>query len=636
MNIIVIGGGAAGLMAAGTAAEQGANVTLFETNEKVGRKLFITGKGRCNVCNDCDAQEVLRNVPVNPRFLYSALGAFSPADVKAFFEEKGVALKTERGNRVFPVSDRASDIIDALFLWVRRTGVSIVHASVSDLIMQDGRVTGVRAGRKSWPADRVIVATGGASYPQTGSTGGGYRFAREAGHSVVPANPSLVPLVESGETCRSLMGLSLRNVQLTVFENEKKIYTDFGEMLFTHFGLSGPLVLSASAHMRHFGSKSYRVEIDLKPALDEKTLDKRLLSDFDKHKNSDFVNALGELLPRKIIPAVIEKSGIDPREKVNTITKKQRASLLRVLKCFPVEISGKRPIAEAIVTTGGVSVREVSPKTMESKKCSGLYFAGEVLDVDAYTGGFNLQIAWSTAVWPVCPPHRRRNKHEIRFCCDRRPFGAGKSTVARAAAAQLGYVYVDTGAMYRTIGLAVCRRGIPGEDTEGIRSVLPDIRVGITYENGAQHVLLNGEDVSSEIRTPEIAYYASRVSAVPEVREFLLNTQRDMAKNGNILMDGRDIGTVILPDAPVKIFLTASAESRAERRYRELAEKGQQVTMESVLHDINERDRQDMNRAIAPLRQAEDAVLLDTSALTLEESIASVLRIIREKTEENK
>ena len=396
MNIIVIGGGAAGLMAAGTAAEQGANVTLFETNEKVGRKLFITGKGRCNVCNDCDAQEVLRNVPVNPRFLYSALGGFSPADVKAFFEEKGVALKTERGNRVFPVSDRAADIIDALFLWVKRTGVSIVHGTVSDVIIENGRVTGVRVGKKTYPADRVIVATGGASYPQTGSTGDGYRFAREAGHTVVPANPSLVPLVEKGETCRELMGLSLRNVQLTVFENEKKIYTDFGEMLFTHFGLSGPLVLSASAHMRHIGSKNYRVEIDLKPALDEKTLDKRLLSDFDKHKNSDFVNALGELLPRKIIPAVIEKSGIDPREKVNAITKKQRASLLRVLKAFPVEISGKRPIAEAIITTGGVSVREVSPKTMESKKCSGLYFAGEVLDVDAYTGGFNLQIAWAT------------------------------------------------------------------------------------------------------------------------------------------------------------------------------------------------------------------------------------------------
>lgn len=395
-KIVVVGGGAAGMMAAGMAAQAGAHVTLLEQNGRPGKKLLITGKGRCNVTNDCAWQDVLQNVPTNPRFLYSALAGFSPADARAFFEQYGCALKTERGNRVFPVSDRASDIIDALFLWVRRTGVSIIHASVSDLIMQDGRVTGVRAGKKTCLADRVIVATGGASYPQTGSTGDGYRFAREAGHSVVPANPSLVPLVESGETCRSLMGLSLRNVQLTVFENEKKIYTDFGEMLFTHFGLSGPLVLSASAHMRHFGSKSYRVEIDLKPALDEKTLDKRLLSDFDKHKNSDFVNALGELLPRKIIPAVIEKSGIDPREKVNTITKKQRASLLRVLKCFPVEISGKRPIAEAIVTTGGVSVREVSPKTMESKKCSGLYFAGEVLDVDAYTGGFNLQIAWST------------------------------------------------------------------------------------------------------------------------------------------------------------------------------------------------------------------------------------------------
>ena len=396
MNIIVIGGGAAGLMAAGTAAEQGAQVTLLETNEKVGRKLFITGKGRCNVCNNCDVQEVLRNVPVNPRFLYSALGRFGPADVMDFFENHGVALKTERGNRVFPQSDKAADIIDALFLWVKKAGVTIVHTTADELLVEDGVLTGVRAGHKTYKADRVIVATGGASYPQTGSTGDGYRFARQAGHTVVPANPSLVPLVEDGDTCQKLMGLSLRNVQLTVYENEKKLYSDFGEMLFTHFGLSGPLVLSASAHMRHFGSKKYRVEIDLKPALDEKTLDKRLLADFDKHKNSDFINALGELLPKKIIPVVIEKSGIDPREKVNSITKAQRAALLRVLKAFPVEISGKRPIAEAIITTGGVSVREVSPKTMESKKLPHLYFAGEVLDVDAYTGGFNLQIAWST------------------------------------------------------------------------------------------------------------------------------------------------------------------------------------------------------------------------------------------------
>ena len=395
MNIIVIGGGAAGLMAAGTAAECGARVTLFETNEKVGRKLFITGKGRCNVCNDCDVQGVLQNVPVNPRFLYSALGCFSPADVMAFFENHGVPLKTERGNRVFPVSDKSADIIDALFTWVKRSGVTIVHETVESLALQDGRVTGVQAHGRVYPADRVIVATGGASYPQTGSTGDGYRFARTAGHKIVSPNGSLVPLVTPGG-CEALMGLSLRNVQVTVFENNKKIWSDFGEMLFTHFGLSGPLILSASAHMRHFGSKGYHIEIDLKPALDEKTLDKRLLGDFDKHKNSDFINALGDLLPRKIIPEVIRISGIDPRAKVNGITKTQRAALLHTLKHFLVVVSGKRPIAEAIITTGGVSVKEVNPKTMESKKCAGLYFAGEVLDVDAYTGGFNLQIAWST------------------------------------------------------------------------------------------------------------------------------------------------------------------------------------------------------------------------------------------------
>lgn len=395
MNIIVIGGGAAGLMAAGTAAESGARVTLFETNEKVGRKLFITGKGRCNVCNDCDVQGVLQNVPVNPRFLYSALGCFSPADVMAFFEGHGVPLKTERGNRVFPVSDKSADIIDALFTWVKRSGVTIVHETVESLVLQDGKVAGVHARGRDYPADRVIVATGGASYPQTGSTGDGYRFAKAAGHTVVPPNPSLVPLVTPGG-CEELMGLSLRNVQVTVFENNKKIWSDFGEMLFTHFGLSGPLILSASAHMRHFGSKGYHIEIDLKPALDEKTLDRRLLGDFDKHKNSDFINALGDLLPRKIIPAVVRMSEIDPRAKVNGITKAQRAALLHTLKHFLVVVSGKRPIAEAIITSGGVSVKEVNPKTMESKKCAGLYFAGEVLNVDAYTGGFNLQIAWST------------------------------------------------------------------------------------------------------------------------------------------------------------------------------------------------------------------------------------------------
>ena len=271
-----------------------------------------------------------------------------------------------------------------------------MHAAAEEILTADGQVCGVRAGGQELSAEAVILAAGGASYPLTGSDGDGYRFAKATGHMVVPPRPSLVPLVEDGSTCTALMGLSLKNVQLTAFENDKKIFTGFGEMLFTHFGLSGPLTLSASAHMRHFGSKRYRVEIDLKPALDEKALDRRILSDFSEHKNSDFINALGGLLPRKLIPVVVDLAGIDPRCKVHSITKAERAALLRTLKAFPVNISGTRPVAEAIVTTGGVSVREISPKTMESKKCPGLYFAGEVIDVDAYTGGFNLQIAWAT------------------------------------------------------------------------------------------------------------------------------------------------------------------------------------------------------------------------------------------------
>lgn len=395
-HIIIVGGGAAGLMAAGSAAEQGAQVTLFEKNPRPGRKLIITGKGRCNVTNNCDVPTVLANVPTNPRFLYSALGGCSPADIIAFFEGEGVPLKTERGNRVFPVSDRAMDIVDALSRWARRVGVRLVHTPVEGISVSGGCAVGVRAGGREYPSDAVILATGGASYPLTGSNGDGYRFAKACGHTVVPPHPSLVPLVEDGSTCAALMGLSLKNVQLTAFENDKRIFSDFGELLFTHFGLSGPLTLSASAHMRHFGSKSYRVEIDLKPALDEKTLDKRLLSDFAAHRNNDFINALGDLLPRKLIPAVVELSGIDPRCKVHSVTRAGRASLLRVLKAFPVKISGARPLAGAIVTSGGVNVKEISPKTMESKKCPGLYFAGELIDVDAYTGGFNLQIAWAT------------------------------------------------------------------------------------------------------------------------------------------------------------------------------------------------------------------------------------------------
>ena len=396
MNIVVIGGGAAGLMAAGTAAEAGAHVTLLEKNEKVGRKLFITGKGRCNVCNNCDTQQVLENVPVNPRFLYSALGGFGPADVMAFFEAHGVPLKTERGGRVFPVSDRAADIIDALFTWVKHVGVKIIHEAAAELELADGRVAGVRAGGRVLPADRVIVATGGVSYPQTGSTGDGYRFARQAGHTIVPPNGSLVPLVTPGG-CAPLMGLSLRNVQVTVFEDNKRIWSDFGEMLFTHFGLSGPLILSASAHMRGFPGKKYRLSIDLKPALDAEKLDERVLRDFGKNKNREFRNALSELAPHALIPVLVERSGIAPETRVNSVTREQRRALVSLMKDFTISISGTRPVAEAIVTAGGVSTREVDPRSMQSRLAPGLYFAGEVLDLDAYTGGFNLQIAWSTA-----------------------------------------------------------------------------------------------------------------------------------------------------------------------------------------------------------------------------------------------
>lgn len=396
VKIAVIGGGAAGAMAAGMAAQDGAQVLLFEKNAKLGRKLYITGKGRCNLTNACDVPTVLANVPRNPRFLYSALHAFGPEAVQAFFKAQGVALKTERGGRVFPVSDRAADIVDALYRFIKQAGVQLVVSPVEEILTRSGRISGVRAYGKSYPADHVILATGGASYPLTGSTGDGYRFAQALGHTVVAPAPSLVPLVEQGAVCREMMGLSLRNVQVTAFENKKKIFSDQGEMLFTHFGVSGPLILSASAHMRRFEDRAYRLEIDLKPALDENQLNRRLLHDFEEHKNSDFINALGALLPRKLIPVIVERSGIGPRTKVHSVTREQRQALIALLKHFEIKIAGPRPLAEAIVTTGGVSVKEVDPATMASKKVPGLYFAGEVLDVDAYTGGFNLQIAWST------------------------------------------------------------------------------------------------------------------------------------------------------------------------------------------------------------------------------------------------
>ena len=395
-KITVVGGGAAGMMAAIRASELGASVTLLEPNERLGKKLNITGKGRCNVTNNAGPEELLANVPKNGKFLYSAFSRFDGRDTMAFFEGLGVPLKTERGKRVFPVSDSAFDISAALERRLKALRVTIVRDRAVRLDIAEGTVIGVTGEKGAYSADAVILATGGVSYPATGSTGEGHRMAAEAGHTVTPLQGSLVPLKEQGNDCARMQGLSLRNVQLTVFENEKKIYTDFGEMLFTHFGVSGPLVLSASDHMRRFDKKKYRLEIDLKPALDEPTLDKRLLSDFEKYANSDFCNALDELLPQKLIPVVVERSGIEPRRKVHDITREQRRELLRQLKHFSVEIAGLRPVTDAIITSGGVKVGEIDPKTMESKRVKGLYFSGELIDVDAYTGGFNLQIAWAT------------------------------------------------------------------------------------------------------------------------------------------------------------------------------------------------------------------------------------------------
>lgn len=394
-SIFVVGGGAAGMMAAITAAENGAQVTLLERNDRLGKKLYITGKGRCNVTNDCAPEDFFQNVPRNPRFLYSAIYAFPPREVMAWFEARGCALKTERGNRVFPQSDKSASVIDALRAELRRLGVRVLQERALDIVTQDGAVCGLKTDGGFHKTERVILATGGCSYPQTGSTGDGYRMLEKLGHTIVSPVGSLVPLVEKGYDCKQMQGLALKNVALRLVNQKgKTVFEEFGELLFTHFGLSGPVVLSASAHMNE--KDAYTVLLDLKPALDEQKLDLRLLRDFEKFQNRDFENALVELLPRSMIPVIVRRSGIPAEEKVHSITREQRRALLELMKRFPVEIACKAPVEEAIVTSGGVKVSEIEPGTMQSKRVRGLYAAGELLDVDAYTGGFNLQIAWAT------------------------------------------------------------------------------------------------------------------------------------------------------------------------------------------------------------------------------------------------
>ncbi|MBR4692513.1 MAG: NAD(P)/FAD-dependent oxidoreductase [Oscillospiraceae bacterium] len=396
-DVCVIGGGAAGLTAAIFAAGAGARVTVLEGQEKPARKLRITGKGRCNVTNDCAPEDVLKHVTRNARFLYSALYAFPPSAVMAWFEGLGVPLKTERGNRVFPVSDRAEDVAEALLRELKGRGAELLRLRAGRVVAPEGAVRAVSAGDTEIACAAAILCTGGLSYPATGSTGDGYAMAEALGHRVTPLSPSLVPLVSEDPDCPAMQGLSLRNVTLSLRERgtgKKPVWQELGEMQFTHFGLTGPLVLSASAHMEP--GKKYLAEIDLKPGLTEEKLDARLLRLFGENGRRAFKNSLDGLLPRSLIPAAVRRSGIPPEQKVSEITKAQRQRLLEVLKRFEVEIGGTRPIAEAVVTRGGVDVKEVLPSTMASRRVSGLYFAGEILDLDAYTGGYNLQIAWST------------------------------------------------------------------------------------------------------------------------------------------------------------------------------------------------------------------------------------------------
>lgn len=395
-DCIIVGGGAAGMMAAITAAGAGKNTALFEKNDRIGKKLRITGKGRCNVTNCCDLDELMNNIPVNNRFLYSAFSNYGPYDVMDFFENAGVPLKVERGNRVFPVSDKAADIVSALDREMKKAGVRIIHETVKNIIIEDGVCCGVVTDRGEYNSLTVLVATGGASYPLTGSTGDGYRFAKAAGHTVTDIVPSLVPLETVENFCSSLSGLALRNVTLTLLDNGRKVFSELGEMSFTDYGVTGPLVLTASSRIRKMEKGRYSLSIDLKPGLTEEKLDNRLLRDFTGMPASEFREVLVKLLPSKLIPVVIRRSGISPEIKAGQISKVQRLELVKLLKDFRLQIFSFRPVEEAIVTSGGVSVKEINPKTMESKLVSGLFFAGEVIDTDAYTGGFNLQIAFST------------------------------------------------------------------------------------------------------------------------------------------------------------------------------------------------------------------------------------------------
>ena len=629
-DIAVAGGGAAGFAAAIFAAREGADVLIIDKARRPLMKLRISGKGRCNITNDCTDQEFFDNIFRGAKFLRSAESRFGPHDLMSFIEGLGVPLKTERGRRVFPVSDRADDVASALLREADRLGVRIRKGTVTGAIAVNGEITGIRTSDGDIECRSVIIATGGLSYPATGSTGDGYAIAERLGHTVTQTYPALVSLLCEEPWCGELQGLSLRNVMLTCKKGKKTLYSEQGEMLFTSDGISGPLVLTLSSVIAGEDMKGLRTEIDLKPSLDRDTLDRRVLRDMKENSNREFRNSLGELLPKSLIPVIVRLSGIDPAKRVNSITAKERAALVDLLKALPVTLCGTGGWNDAIVTAGGISTKEVDPKTMESKLVKGLYIAGEVLDADGATGGYNLTIAFSTGHAAGTAAAERGKKRMNAIAIDG-PAGAGKSTIAKALAKELGYIYVDTGALYRAIGLYALRNGADTHDREAVAELLKDIDVDIRYVDGEQRVMLCGEDVSGLIRTEEVSMAASAVSAQPEVRDFLLETQRDLARRNNVVMDGRDIGTVVLPDAKCKIFLTASAEERAMRRYKELVAKGQEADYEAVLEDLKKRDYDDSHRPIAPLKLADDGIEIDTTELDLEGSISKVLETAKEK-----
>ena len=632
------------MMAAVTAAGQGRSVLLVEQNPMLGKKLRITGKGRCNVTNDCEPAEFLKHVVSGEKFLYGCIYRFPPSSTKAYFESLGVPLKTERGRRVFPVSDRAADIAEAMTGDLRARGVRTVRARATGLMTAEGpngpRACGVRTDRGDIAAAAVILATGGVSYPATGSRGDGHRMAADTGHTVTALSPSLVA-VETAEDLSDLMGLTLKNVTLRVdAPGGKKVFEEQGELLFTHFGVSGPLVLSASAHMQEAPVGTYRMTLDLKPALDEKTLDARLISDLRKYAARDFCNALDDLLPKTLIPEIVSRSGIPPRCKAGEVTRDMRRALLSALKGMTLQPAGFRPMAEAIVTHGGVSLKEVDPKTMMSRRVENLFFAGELLDADAYTGGYNLQIAFATgraagagaAAAAESLKERKENTDmsKIRIAIDG-PSGSGKSSLAKNLSRELRLVYVDTGAMYRTVGLAVRRAEADPHDEAAVAPLLEGLTLEMKQTDEGQKMFLNGEDVTGLIRTEEMSRYASAVGTLPAVRRFLTSMQKRMAEAGGIVMDGRDIGTVVIPDAEIKIFLKTSPEERARRRLEEQLARGEECTYEEVLADIRRRDEQDTNRASAPLRCAEDAVVIDNSGYEMEDTLREALGIVRSR-----